>query len=241
MYLLQANITGNISEISFSNWIVLFIGAAVLLIIIAVIFKKLGVTSLGPIKIEQRGQTTMHDMNEKIKDIDDLCRRQMQNITDRMKINISNIFADMNICVPSRVAISSAIRAPMFQSITNNHFTTELMPERYPAYRKRIIENLKEEYVSLAKASRDKECTRDALPPWEEMKELLTESVDQWLERISREVMDACEKKVEVYKNYQKKYVVSKDEFRTEIAKDCIEKNERYIRELKNRINRETA
>jgi hypothetical protein len=142
----------------------------------------------------------------------------------------------MNICVPTRVAISSAIRFPLFESIANNHFTTELMPERLPSYRERIIENMKDEYVSLENASRDKQCSRDTLPPWEQMSERLTGCIDLWLKRISKEVMDACEKQIAVYKEFLRLFEGSKDDFRSSICKECIDKNERYDRELKRLI-----
>jgi hypothetical protein len=160
----------------------------------------------------------------------------MRYITDRIKIHISNIFAEMSICIPARVSISSAIRFPLFESISNNHFTTELMPERYPIYRERIIDTMRDEYVSLATASKGEQCNRDRLPPWEQMSDTLVGCIDLWLKRIAKEVMDTCEKKITVYKDYLRSFEESKDDFRTGISKECIEKNERYIRELKHLI-----
>jgi hypothetical protein len=186
--------------------------------------------------MEHNNIATMYDMNEKIKGLDDLCHRQMRYITDRMKIHISNIFTEINICIPARVSISSAIRFPLYESISNNHFTTELMPERYAIYRERIIDTMKDEYVSLATANKDEHCGRDKLPPWEQMSERLAGCIDLWLKRVSKEVMDACEKKIAVYKAFLRMFEESKDDFRACICKECIEKNERYVRELKRLI-----
>jgi len=237
---MHGEVNADFTTMPVANMIILLAGIAFLLIITAVVIvvvvRKLGIKSFGPFKMEHNSITTMYDMNEKIKDIDDLCHRQMRYITDRMKIHISNIFAEMNICIPARVSISSAIRFPLYESISNNHFTTELMPERYPIYRDRIIDTMKDEYISIATANKDEQCNRDKLPPWEQMSDLLISCIDLWLKRIAKEVMDACEKKITVYKDYLRGFAESEDEFRIGICKECIEKNERYIRELKRLI-----
>jgi hypothetical protein len=237
---MQGEITADFTAMPMSNMITLFAGFAILLIIagivIVVVVKKLGLKSLGPFKMEHNNTTTMYDMNEKIKGIDDLCHRQMRYVTDRMKIHISNIFVEINICIPARVSISSTIRFPLYESISNNHFTTEFMPERYPIYRDLIIEAMKDEYISLATVNKDEQCNHDKLPPWEQMSEQIIGCIDLWLKRIAKEVMDACEKKITIYKNYLRGFEESKDDFRSGICKECIEKNERYIRELKRLI-----
>jgi len=237
---MTGQINADLTAMPMRNMITLFVGFAVLLIIagivIVTVVRKLGIKNFGPFKIEHDNNTSMYDMNEKIKDFDDICHRQMRYITDRMKIHISNIFVEINICIPARVSISSAIRFPLYESIANNHFTSELMPERYAIYRKRIIDTMEDEYVSLATANKDEQCSKDKLPPWDKMENKIIECIDIWLKRIAKEVMDACERKITVYKFYLPGFEKSKDEFRIGICKDCIEKNERYIRELKRLI-----
>jgi len=237
---MHGEIKADLGTMPVANMIILLVGIAVLLIIVAivivVIVRKLGLRNFIPFKEEHNNTATMYNMNEKIKDVDELCHRQMRYLTDRMKIHISNIFTEINICIPARVSISSAIRFPLYESISNNHFTTELMPERYPIYRERIIDTMKDEYVSLAMANKDEQCSRDKLPPWGDMSDLLIGCIDLWLKRVAKEVMDACEKKVTIYKQYQKTFEETKDEFRISICKECIEKNDRYIRELKRLI-----
>jgi hypothetical protein len=238
---MQGEIKADFTSMPMSNLIILFIGFAILLIIaailIVVIVRKLGIRSFGPLKLEHDNNTSMYDMNEKIKDFDDQCHRTMRYITDRMKIHISNMFIPINICIPARVSISSSIRFPLYESISNNHFTTELMPERYPLYRERIIETMKDEYVSLATVNRDGTCNRDKLPPWEQMSNQITGCIDLWLKWIAKEVMDTCEKKIGVYKLFLRGFEKYNDDFRSGICKECIEKNERYIREIKRLIN----
>jgi hypothetical protein len=237
---MHGELNADFTAMPVQNMIVLFVGISILLVIAAVIIvavvRRLGLRNFIPFKMEHNNTTTMYDMNEKIKELDDLCHRQMRYTTDRMKIHISNIFAKMNICVPARVCISTTIRLPLYESISNNHFTTELMPERYPVYRARIIDIMKDEYDSIATANKDEQCNRDKLPLWEQMNEPIIESIDLWIKRIAKEVLDTCEKKIDVYKKYLRNFEEVKDDFRAGICKECIEKNERYIRELKHLI-----
>ena len=227
---------------SFEKIALLIGGGAFLMVLAAVIVfvlvRKLGIKSIGPIRLEHRGQSIMFNMNEENKDLDDACRRQMREVTGKMKRHISNIFAELRVCTIARVAISSAVRYPMFESIANNHFTTELMPEQYGAYRERIIEAMMDEYKSLSSASMDLQCGRAALPLWEEVGKRLVECIDLWLKRISREVMLCCEKKIGVYRKYLPDFEAVKDGYRAGIVKNCIEKNERYVAILRTRTSK---
>ena len=97
---MQGEMKADFSSMPIANMIVLFCGFSILLIIVAVVIvvvvRKLGIKSFGPFKMEHDNTTVLYDMNEKIRDIDDLCHRQMRYITDRIKIHISNIFIEMN-------------------------------------------------------------------------------------------------------------------------------------------------
>jgi hypothetical protein len=177
----------------------------------------------------------MHSMNEATKDSDDLCRRQLRQITSNMKIHISNMFIDINVCSIARVALSSAIRFPLYESVANNHFTRELMPENYEGYRERIIEMMRDEYISLSSVAKDTSCNRESLPAWEAISGNLIACIDLWIKRVSREVMLNCERKIQIYQKYQGEFEDAKDEYRLKIVKNCIQKNEEYIVTLKRR------
>jgi hypothetical protein len=236
----EGKVDADIAAIPLANIVAISIGLILLLIVIAVIIKKLGIISIGPLKLEHRGLSTEYRMNEATDAEDDICRKQMRQITNNMKINISNIFTGLRICTIAKVAISSTIRYPLFESIANNHFTTELMNDNYKGYRDRIIEMMKEEYVSLSSVSEDIQCNREALPKWDQVSKKLLECIDSWLRRISKEVIRACEKKITIYKTYSDDFKEANDKYRIDICKQCIDKNERYITVLKDRLSMES-
>jgi len=239
---MQGKIEADLTSMPFDNMVLLFSGSAALLILLAIIIcilvRKLGIKSIGPIQLEQHGQSSMFNMNEENKELDDSCRRQMREITSKMKRHISNIFAELHICALARLAISSAIRYPLYESVANNHFTSELMPEKYSVYRERIIEAMREEYRSLSAASMDIKCSSADLPSLEQMDKKLVECIDIWLGHINREVALCCEKKVKVYKKYLPYFEAAGDNYRVGIVRSCIEKNGQYATILHARSNR---
>jgi len=219
-------------------------GAAVIILvtvslIVTLLVKRLGIVSIGPIKLEQHNQGTMHDMNEKIRDLDDLCRKNMRNITGSIRKSMNGIFREYRICTMARVALSSVIQFPLFESVSNNHFTTELMPENYDAYRSRIICAMKDEYISLSYASDDTNCKEGTLPAWDDINGKIIACIDAWLNRVGREVKMTCERKKSVYEKYLGIFTEAKDEWRIGVVKQCIAKNERYIVVLATRLREE--
>lgn len=239
---MHGEINADLAVMPFKNMAMLFGGATVLLILgaflLVYVVKKLGIKSLGPIKLEQHGNASLYAMTETANGIDDVCRKQMRQITGNMKIHISNIFAEMQVCTIARIAISSTIRHPLYESIANNHFTTELMPDNYSAYRGRIIETMQDEYVALYAASKSGQCKRESLPSWDTIGGRLSECVDVWLAKISRDLLAACEKKLAVYRDYLGRFEAAKDGYRAGIVKGLIDKNERYVTVLKTRMGK---
>jgi hypothetical protein len=235
-------VTVDLAAMPLNNLIALIAGAAALLFILAALFvilvKKLGITGIGPLRLEHRGLSAEYRMNEAAAGAEDVCRRQMRQVTNSIKRNVSNIFAEMRICVIARVAISSSIRYPLYESISNNHFTTELTAN-FRNYREKIIELMRDEYVSLSSVSQDIQCNKDALPAWEKVSVRIVDSIDTWLKRISQEVIRVCEKKIGIYKEYMNDFEDARDKYRADICRRCIEKNEHYVNVLKDRLGRE--
>jgi hypothetical protein len=137
----------------------------------------------------------------------------------------------------TRTALSSALRFPLYESVANNHFTTELMPDSFDEYRHRIIESLKDEYVTVYLAARETKCREDDIKLWEEAKDIIIKDIiDSWLKQICRESMRTCEKKISVYKKYLPDFETAGDDYRIKIVKGCITKNEQYITNLQRRV-----
>lgn len=221
-------IEANLAAMPGSNLLIIFIGAAGLLVIAAVIMKWLGIMSVGPIKREQQNQSVVYQMNEENYEHDELLRSRLRDYTDEMRVALVNSFEDFQVDDIVRRALSSAIRFPMYKSINNNHFTKVLMPDKRQAYEVRIIRQLKTEYIDLYNASRRVE--RNALPSWEEGAEKIVMAYFRdWMSNTLREVSETCADKVKTYRDYRQQI---KSEHWRSIIDMCITKNEDYISKL---------
>ncbi|MDR1278873.1 MAG: hypothetical protein LBK02_08985 [Treponema sp.] len=221
-------IEANLAAMPGSNLIIIFIGAAGLLVIAAVIMKWLGIMSVGPIKREQQNQSVVYQMNEENYEHDELLRSRLRDYTDEMRVALVNSFEDFQVDDIVRRALSSAIRFPMYKSINNNHFTKVLMPDKRQAYEVRIIRQLKTEYIDLYNASRRVE--RNALPSWEDGAEkIIMAYFRDWMNNTLREVSETCADKVKTYRDYRQQI---KSEHWRSIIDMCITKNEDYISKL---------
>jgi len=225
---MQGEIIADLAHMPKETYMVIFGGIAFLIITIAVVSHKLGISNLGPVKMERRGKSLEYYMNERTRIADETCQREMRRATGSIKRNLINIFSEMGVCNLAKVAIASSLQIPLYESIANNHFTTELT-KHYESYRNRIIEMTREEYISLSSTSKNIQCNREKLPTWEQIGEKLIAYIDLWLRRISKEVMLTCEKKNTIYKQYKKDFEEIKDNYRVDVAEKCIQKNDGYI------------
>jgi hypothetical protein len=224
---MTGTIEANLAAISAGNLIIIFTGAACLLVIAACIMKWLGIMSIGPIKREQQNQTIIYQMNEENYEHDELLRARLRDYTDEMRVALVNSFNGLEDDIVRR-ALSGAVRFPMYKSINNNHFTKVLMPDKRQAYEDRIIRQLKTEYVDLYNASQ--RSGRSGIPAWDEGAEKIVMSYfREWMNNTIREVSETCADKIKTYKNYRGQI---KSEHWLSIIDMCIAKNEDYISKL---------
>ena len=177
----------------------------------------------------------MHNMDKENKDLDDLLKLKLRQMTNSLRMRIMNFFDMYETCdmVPS--ALAASLRYPLYESIGNNHYTRELMPDSFHKYRQRMLEALKDEYLHIRLQTNRTACGNNRLPEWEDVSERVEQFLDMWLRDVVSHVKDCCESKISTYKKYVEYYDANKDSYRTKITIDCIEKNERYVRELDER------
>jgi hypothetical protein len=221
------------------NFIALCFTVLIALVIIGFVLRGVGFIQIGPLtmKKNQDGQTTMHNMDEENADADDLLRARLRQMTTAARQRIVNAFCDYKVCAMTRRALASSLRFPLYESIGNNHYTKELMNERYNNYRSRMLDALEDEYVDIAlSVSHNTECLeRSTLPDWDVASALVEDILDRWLLDVVRLVAECCRQKIGNYEKYLAIYKGNKDKYRSGIAETCIEKNKRYIVDLDQR------
>jgi hypothetical protein len=240
---MNSNLDVNLGTIPLANAIVysvlILAALAIAFLFVRWLLTKSGVNALGGFKIkkEQQGLTTMHNMDEDSKDSDDAMKTRMRQFTNTMANRILDAFGEYHLCAMTKRALAAAIRFPLYESVNNNHFTKELMPDRFDNYRQRILDQIREEYTGVFLVFDDFSCTKgDKVPSWATASVLIEQLLDTWLKNTCIAQQDCSQEKADTYTKYRAGFAESDDEYRTKIADECIAKNERYITELMHRV-----
>ena len=240
---MNSSVNVPLDQIPFANAVVY---GVIILAVLALLFlfgrwflSKSGVIEIGPLKLkrEQQGLSTMHRMDEDSKDSDDSMKTRLRQFTNSMANRILDSFSDYRMCAMTKRALAAAIRFPLYESVNNNHFTKELMPDRFDNYRQRILDQIREEYTGVLLVFDDFSCAKgDELPDWDAAQIRIEQLLDTWLRNTCLAQKECSQEKLDTYQEYQASFKESSDEYRKKIAEDCIAKNERYVTELTHRI-----
>jgi hypothetical protein len=220
----------------------IFILIAIPLIVVSayLFIKKLNIKKIGPIErleeqqkhffdeqqrrneIRSLSMSEQHFMDEENKENDEHLKERCQERTINMRIFLQNELAAV-IGDPLAVsAICVHFRATFSNAIIKNHFTKELLPERYIKYRERIQNELKAEYVNLFLRSENRLPEIDVILP------VIERFLDSWLSMVKDEVCATCREKIGVYERYKPKFEETPN--LKDIVDWCIKKNQDYIR-----------
>jgi hypothetical protein len=197
--------------------------------------------TIGPftLKKEQENQSTMFYMNMDNDDHDEQLQVRLRSQTNAMRTRLVNEFQEYNLCSIMYSALASAIRWPLYESIVNNHFTEVLLPDNIADYKQRIFGLIEDEYRNIFSGSARTPCPQDNIPEFEQVRAKLQGFFNQWLLYLIGEVIRTCRQKLDTYNRYQVSFAENKDDYRGKIIAQCIEKNERYIRDLSSVLEQE--
>jgi hypothetical protein len=237
----QAAVDVNFSTIPLSNIVALgVVGIAAFAVIIAGCVwaaKTLNIKKIGSIDILEETKkvyenynhmtSCQHFMDDEIHDVDDALRIRLQELTQSVELHTMNVlrqFLKSGILQESLAAHFSLV---LTASVIKNHFTKELMPDRYKAYRERITTQFEDRYLDAYSRVMDAET---GMPSWGKVGGALIGIVDNWLGHTKEAVRGACGDKIDIYSRYAQRF--KDDEYRTGIVNECIEKNKKYIANL---------
>ena len=233
LFLLQSGVELNLSTIPYINLITVIIAVLLLLGIILFVLVKY-VKKIGPVDLnkEHKGQTEVYYMNAENDEHDAQLRLKIRLITSSMKTRINNIFYAFRTCPVVVIALSNSVRMPLYNSASNNHFTTVLVPEKRESYIDGLLRSIQDEYVAISGSIIGINCIKEnTLPAWDgtddSMKTMIKQFLYEWVNDVVTEVIKTCLKKIEVYEKYLPEF--KNDEFRTGFVNACITKNKNYI------------
>lgn len=231
----------NPSTMPFSNLIVvcLFVTFAIIGLIGGGVWaiRTLKIKKIGSIDILQETKKAyehynhmagcQHFLDDEIHDIDDSLRARLQEITQSTELHTINVLRNFLKSGLLQESLTAHFSLILTTSVIKNHFTKELMPDRYKSYRDRIVTQFQDRYLDAHSRVLDIE---DKMPGWDKICDTLIGIVDNWLIQVKEAVKNACYDKIEIYNRYTLRF--KDDEYRASIVTECLEKNKKYIANL---------
>ncbi|MDR1901759.1 MAG: hypothetical protein LBQ88_05680 [Treponema sp.] len=218
------------------------IGTVIVTIIIVItaaiiVLRKLGgIGSLGPLKWkekEEQSKSNEYLMNREKELHDEECKAECRKATNKLRTRITNEFRQYGVCTMTRRAVAAAILNPLYTRIQVNHFTEFLMPDKIEEYKKQVFEELKDEFEAVYYSNQDNPCNLIEFPEWHEVERLLLSIRDAWIDLIKTEVVKCSGEKIKTYEKWIREFKDDDNTSMVKITSGCIEKNEKYIRELR--------
>ena len=239
---MSGEVTANLNTMPLANLIVLFVGIIVLIIVAAVIVKKLNVpVGKGFIKdsdyeYDQRCILANHKIKGDIDNIDWILQKTLREQTKNFNCKILEVGNVTNMCKPAMKSIINIFKDPFYSYISNNHFTREFMSNNYNSYRQNLINAIRNEHANLSIEYGSDKCKNNELSKWADIEKDVETIVDEWLVMVQQEVKKACYQKINLYKAEIKN--LEKSTVWNGVIEQCVEKNQTYIREIETRLEK---
>ena len=176
-------------------------------------------------------------MDRRISEIDADLKYSAKAITQALRKPILRAVSGSNLCSAALRAIASDLRGPMYNALDENDFKHRLAIDNREKYITAKMDDLKDEYTDLLEEVSYDPCAAGSdatihYPPWADVEPRLRKAVDVWTDKIIGEVVDACHRKIGVYKEYRPQFESIKDVRFVQIIDECIAKNQGYIKGL---------
>jgi hypothetical protein len=137
-------------------------------------------------------------------------------------------------CPIVRVALSSSIRLPLYTAIDENNFRRKFHKDYVDNFLSSLLDEIRidyNEYIAIYDVSCE---ILTQLPNFDEITSTLYQIIkDFWISKIIEQMILTCEKKIATYTDYMPLFQDTGDTYMIQVVQACIDKNKRYIDELK--------
>ena len=233
-----ASVDLNLTTIPLPN--IIIIVAAVMIMFFALLFVIVKyVKKIGPVDLEKENsvESSVYEMNREIFNVDSDMGARVRSITTSLETRLRNIFYESRICPVAVIALTNSALRPLYNSISNNHFTTVMQPSNRDNYLNGLLRAIEDQYRSTYNAMLNFECgdKKVSMPKWDDTnsgednspKMRVEKFLDEWVDGVTTETIKSCLRKIEIFKSYEKSF--KGNAYRTNILISCITKNEKYI------------
>lgn len=199
---------------------------AVVLTLLPRMLKKLGVTKIGPVEMEQQNQTLNYEVARQIEEIDINNREDIWDMTEELFGDVA-----MASTIPCQAAIGNiigGIASPIRTMVMLNHIAPKLGKSHESALRAKINRGITRSLRENKGSALPHEC-----PVYGDVSQLSPDKyadlITAWIEAARAIAAKACKKKIDLYINTLEG--ITDDHWR-KVYKTCIDKNEAYIEDM---------
>jgi len=186
--------------------------------------------------LDQRDEAR-HYMDRRIDEVDADLRLEARDITQMLRKPILKAVSPAGLCTAALRAVAADLRGPIYRAVEENDFKHKLAAENRAAYLGGKLAALEDEYQGLVEEASGDPCIAGptatiAFPSWSDIEPLMSQMLDAWAQAIASAVSRACERKINIYREYRPQFESARDTRFVGIVDGCIAKNEGYIKAL---------
>lgn len=163
--------------------------------------------------------------------------------SDKFRRDLLQLFSKYLKHPSAKRVIAGSIRIPLYNAARRNRFHEALRPSKTKEYLDNLIDEIKLEYADINIEQTDFQCPVHGgncieYPAWEAFKDDLRQMLTkQWAFPTREYRIKISQKKIALYEQYIVAYDELGDETRVLITQQCIDKNNKYIEALKEKVN----
>ena len=217
---------------------IIAITVVVLAIIIFRLIEKFKTVKVGPLELritkEHMGDTHLSHMGIEVDDLEKDMRDKLDDIVDKIRVKISNLFVENKFCSIIRWAISNTLKEPLSRAVRRNNFYKHLAHSNYQNYRTHIISQIMDNYIEMQIDVKAIRCTiTEFYQEWDAVSSKVITVVDICFDQLISAVIQTVQAILEVYKRYERE--LGEDQYRKDIVGAKIKEYNNILTDLERR------
>ena len=173
MSLLQSGATVNLDLSTVPLATIIIVVSAIMIVFFCLLFVIVKyVKKIGPIDLDRENsvQSSVYEMNKENHNVDKEAETRIRALTASLETRLRNIFFESRICPVAVMALTNSALRPLYNSITNNHFTTVMQPSNRNDYLNGLLRAIEDEYCSTYNAMLNFQCgdKNGYMPKWDD-------------------------------------------------------------------------
>nr|AGS53517.1 hypothetical protein [uncultured bacterium contig00055] len=236
MYLLQANVTMDVTTMPFEHLIAVL---SFLLVLVAIIFvngfslklgeREINIGGIRRLLAKKEEDTLLQQQLKKFADeIDDHVNADLYDIIDEIDMRIEKVLQREH-CYFTKDKFYGIIKRELYRRVRRNNLRERLSEDNIDTYVNKVLRDIQERYKFFQIEVKETECN-DEFADFQVIKKSISDELFIFYNAVKETLIKGMRRKIEGYKKAMPQFkTLSARKFSCDIP---IEKNEGYIRQL---------